>query len=131
ESEPRLLSADGVRGTAALLYARVRAGDLGPVPVVLGLLVIGTTFQLLNPVFLSSQNLWNLTMQCAAVGTIALGVVLVLLLGEIDLSVGSVSGLAAAVLAVSFVQLEWPLVLALLAAVAVGCLVGLLYGYLY
>ena len=57
-------------------------------------------------------------MQCAAIGTIALGIVLVLLLGEIDLSVGSVSGLAAAVLAVGFVQLQWPLVLALLAAIA-------------
>ena len=82
---------------------RIRGGDLGPLPVVLGLVVIWTVFQLLNPVFLSSENLVNLTMQCAAIGTIALGIVLVLLVGEIDLSVGSVSGLAAAVLAVSFV----------------------------
>jgi len=110
---------------------RVRGGDLGPLPVVAGLVVIWGVFQTLNPVFLSSTNLVNLTMQCASIGTIALGIVVVLLLGEIDLSVGSVSGLAAAVLAVGFVQAEWPLVLALLAAVAAGTAVGLVYGLLY
>lgn len=115
----------------ASFMARIRGGDLGAVPVVVGIVVIWTVFQLLNPLFLSSENLSNLTMQCAAIGTIALGVVLVLLLGEIDLSVGSVSGLAAAVLAVTFMQLQWPLVLAIVAAMAVGCLVGLLYGYLF
>lgn len=126
-----LLSARGVREAVSSFLARIRGGDLGAVPVVVGIVVIWTVFQLLNPVFLSSENLGNLTMQCAAIGTIALGVVLVLLLGEIDLSVGSVSGLAAAVLAVTFVQLQWPLVLAVVAAMAVGCLVGLLYGYLF
>ncbi|WP_240948664.1 sugar ABC transporter permease [Microbacterium salsuginis] len=114
-----------------MFAARLRGGDLGAVPAVLGIAVIWLVFQLINPVFLSSENLGNLAMQCAAIGTIALGVVLVLLLGEIDLSVGSVSGLAAAVLAVTFVQLQWPLVFALLAALAIGCLVGLLYGYLF
>ncbi|MGK3950832.1 sugar ABC transporter permease [Microbacterium sp. I2] len=114
-----------------MFAARLRGGDLGAVPAVLGIAVIWLVFQLINPVFLSSENVGNLAMQCAATGTIALGVVLVLLLGEIDLSVGSVSGLAAAVLAVTFVQLQWPLVFALLAALAIGCLVGLLYGYLF
>ena len=126
-----LLSARDLRERLDLFMARIRGGDLGAVPVVIGIVVIWTVFQLLNPVFLSSENLSNLTMQCAAIGTIALGVVLVLLVGEIDLSVGSVSGLAAAVLAVTFVQLQWPLVLAILAAMAIGCVVGLLYGYLF
>jgi len=129
--DERLLSGSGIRHALEAFVARIRGGDLGALPVVLGIAVIWTVFQLLNPVFLSSENLVNLTMQCAAIGTIALGVVLVLLVGEIDLSVGSVSGLAAAVLAVSFVQLQWNLVLSLLAAIAIGCLVGLLYGYLY
>ncbi|WP_460772038.1 sugar ABC transporter permease [Microbacterium sp. GXF7504] len=120
----------GPRELLALGLARVRSGDLGPVPVVLGLAVVWIVFQLLNPVFLSSENLVNLTMQCAGTGTIALGVVLVLLLGEIDLSVGSVSGLAAAVLAVGFVRLQWPPVLAIAAAVGVGVAAGLLYGVL-
>jgi simple sugar transport system permease protein/D-xylose transport system permease protein len=126
-----ILGADGIRGAFSRLLARMRGGDLGSVPVIVGLVVIWTVFQLLNPVFLSSRNLVDLTMQCAAIGTIALGIVVVLLLGEIDLSVGSVSGLAAAVLAVSFVELQWPLIIAVVAAIAIGCLVGLLYGYLY
>lgn len=129
--EAPALSVAGLRATAALITARIRGGDLGAVPVILGLVVIWTVFQILNPAFLSAENLSNLTMQCAAIGTIALGVVLVLLVGEIDLSVGSISGLAAAVLAVSFVQLGWNLVFAIVAAVAAGCLAGLLYGFLY
>jgi simple sugar transport system permease protein/D-xylose transport system permease protein len=129
--DERLLSGSGIRHAFEAFVARVRGGDLGAVPVILGVAVIWTAFQLLNPVFLSSENLVNLTMQCAAIGTIALGVVLVLLVGEIDLSVGSVSGLAAAVLAVTFVQLEWNLILSLVAAIAIGCLVGLLYGFLF
>jgi simple sugar transport system permease protein/D-xylose transport system permease protein len=129
--DERLLSGSGIRLAVEGFVTRIRGGDLGALPVVLGIAVIWTVFQLLNPVFLSSENLVNLTMQCAAIGTIALGVVLVLLVGEIDLSVGSVSGLAAAVLAVTFVQLQWNLILSLVAAIAVGCLVGLLYGYLF
>lgn len=116
---------------AQLIALRIRGGDLGPLPVIAGLVVIWGVFQTLNPVFLSSTNLVNLTMQCASIGTIALGIVVVLLLGEIDLSVGSVSGLAAAVLAVGFVQAEWPLIVAILAAVGSGTVVGLLYGFLY
>ncbi|WP_127476454.1 sugar ABC transporter permease [Microbacterium sulfonylureivorans] len=126
-----MLSVGGIRAALAGLLARIRGGDLGAAPVILGLAVIWLIFQFLNPVFLSSENLWNLTMQCAAIGTIALGVVLVLLLGEIDLSVGSVSGLAAAMLAVTFVNFSWPLVAALAVAIGAGGLVGLLYGYLY
>lgn len=127
---PTLGEPQGLRASIALLVARIRGGDLGALPVLAGLVVIWVVFQSLNPVFLSSTNLVNLTMQCAALGTIALGVVVVLLIGEIDLSVGSVSGLAAAVLAVGFVQMQWPLVLALAAAVAAGCAAGLLYGFL-
>lgn len=131
DADVRLLSVAGLRGAFESVISRIRGGDLGAAPVVGGLIVIWLVFQALNPVFLSSENLGNLTMQCAAIGTIALGVVLVLLLGEIDLSVGSVSGLAAAVLAVTFVQLSWPLALALVAGIGIGCLVGLLYGFLY
>lgn len=124
------LDREGVGGTASRVWTRVRGGDLGPLPVIVGLALIWTVFQMLNPVFLSSRNLVDLTMQCAALGTITLGIVVVLLLGEIDLSVGSVSGLASAILAVAFVQLQWPILLAILAALVAGCLVGLLYGVL-
>jgi D-xylose transport system permease protein len=113
------------------LVERIRGGDLGFLPVIVGLVLIGTVFQILNPVFLSPTNLVNLTMQCAAIGTIALGIVIVLLVGEIDLSVGSVSGLAAAIVAVGFVQQGWPLALAMLLALVVGCVIGILYAYLF
>jgi simple sugar transport system permease protein/D-xylose transport system permease protein len=116
--------------TVSRLIARVREGDLGALPVIIGVVLIWSVFQSLNPLFLSSQNLVLLTMQCAALGTIALGVVLVLLVGEIDLSVGSVSGLAAAILAVTFVQLQWDLLLAIAAAVAAGAVIGASYGLL-
>jgi simple sugar transport system permease protein/D-xylose transport system permease protein len=120
-----------MRRAAASLVERVRGGDLGSIPVIVGVVVIWTVFQLLNPVFLTSANLVLITMQCAAIGTIALGIVVVLLVGEIDLSVGSVSGLAAAILAVSFVQLQWNPIFALAAAITAGMLAGLLYGFLY
>jgi simple sugar transport system permease protein/D-xylose transport system permease protein len=131
DDAPRGFGGLAVRDSIDLFVARVRGGDLGSLPVIVGLLVIWAVFQSLNPFFLSSINLWNLTMQSAAIGTIALGVVFVLLLGEIDLSVGSISGLAAAVLAVTFVQWQWNMVLAIAAGVGIGCLVGLLYGFLY
>lgn len=129
EAAPSLAERTRVGVDAAL--ARIRAGELGSLPVIVGLIAIACVFQVLNPAFLSPGNLVNLTMQSAAIGTIALGVVAILLVGEIDLSVGSVSGLASAILAVGFVQLQWPLLLAIVAAVAAGCLVGLLYGFLY
>ena len=129
--EERMLSPGAVRRAIAALVERIRGGDLGSLPVIAGLVVIWSVFQALNPVFLSSTNLWNLTMQCAAIGTIALGIVVVLLVGEIDLSVGSVSGLAAAILAVTFVQLQWNAILALVAAIVAGMLVGVVYGFLY
>lgn len=120
----------GLGGGIREFGGRLRGGDLGSLPVVVGLVLIWAIFQSVNPNFLSSTNLVNLTMQCAAVGTIAIGIVLVLLLGEIDLSVGSVSGLSSAILAVGFVQAGLPLVVVLAAALATGALVGLLFGLL-
>lgn len=117
-------------GVVALTLARVRSGDVGRMPVVVALVVIAVVFQTLNPVFLTSRHLSDLLMQCAAIGTISLGIVLVLLIGEIDLSVGSMSGVAAAILAVGAVQLQWPLPLAIGAAIAAGCVVGVCYGVL-
>jgi len=129
--DERLIRGVGVRGAIDGFARRVRGGDLGALPVMIGLVLIWAVFQALNPNFLSANNLVNLTLQCAAVGTIALGVVVVLLVGQIDLSVGSVSGLAAAVLGVTFAQSGWPLPLAIVAALAVGPLIGLFYSFLF
>lgn len=130
QQDERLVRHTGFRGGLRDFAQRLRGGDLGSLPVILGLVVIWAVFQVLNPNFLSSTNLVNLTMQSAAVGTIAIGIVLVLLLGEIDLSVGSVSGLSSAILAVGFVQLGFPLPLVLVASLVAGVLAGLAFGFL-
>ena len=129
--DERLIASHGVRGAVDAFVSRLRSGDLGSVPVVLGLVIIWAVFQIANSSFLTSRNLVNLTQQTSSIGVIALGIVLVLLLGEIDLSVGSVSGLAAAVMAVTFVNEGWPLIISLLVSILLGVAIGLFYGALY
>lgn len=129
--DERLIASQGFGGWASATWGRLRSGDLGSLPVVVGLVLIWGVFYALEPAFLSSRNLVNLSLQMVAVGTIAIGVVLVLLLGEIDLSIGSMSGLAAAILAVLFVARETSVIIAVLAALGAGALVGLLYGTLF
>jgi D-xylose transport system permease protein len=107
---------------------RLRTGELGSWPVVIGLAVIWLVFQSLNENFLTPQNLSNLALQIAATGAISVGVVLVLLLGEIDLSVGSVSGLAAATLAVLTVRNGVPDQAGILVVVAICGLIGVVHG---
>lgn len=127
---PTRAPSEPLHGSMHRMRKRISDGDLGPTPVIIGLIVIWGVFSLLNPRFLAAGNLVNLALQSAAVGIIALGVVLVLLLGQIDLSVGSISGLSAAVLAVTFVRQDWPLVASLVAALAVGATIGACYGFL-
>lgn len=129
--DERLPQGQGPRGSLSALLDRVRGGDLGLIPVIAGLVVIWTVLQILNPIFLSSTNLVNLLLECAPVGVIALGVVCVLLVGQIDLSVGSVSGLSSAIVAVLFVSRHWPLWLAVLAAVAAGSAIGWVYAQVF
>ncbi len=109
---------------------RLDIADLGSLPIVLGLAVIWLIFWLANDKFLSPLNLTNLVLQIAALGTLATGIFLVLLLGEIDLSAGVVSGLCAAVMAVLNVKLGVPGPLAVLAGMLIGTLIGLFQGTL-
>ncbi|TJV11126.1 MAG: sugar ABC transporter permease [Mesorhizobium sp.] len=129
-SDERLKDRSGAKGVIRGFLDRVRSGDLGSLPVVVGLVLICTIFQTLNPVFLSPNNLVNLLFDCSTVGIISLGIVCVLMVGEIDLSVGSVSGLASALLGVLWVQWGWPVALAMLAAMAVGFVTGCVYALL-
>jgi D-xylose transport system permease protein len=110
---------------------RLVQGDLASARVVLGLAVIWIIFQLQNDRFLTAQNLTNLMLQITAIGLISVGIVYVLLLGEIDLSVGAVSGLAAAVMAVLSVKHGWNPYLAIAAAIVVGLAIGVLQGFLF
>ena len=110
---------------------RVRRGDLGSAPVAAGLIAIAAIFQSLNGSFLTAANLTNLALQMTATGTIALGIVMVLLLGEVDLSVGSVSGLCAVVMTILYVREGWHPVLAVAAAIAAGAAIGLVHGLMF
>ena len=136
-SSPQLDRADtrvrhdtGLSGALRGFLDQVRSGNLGTLPVVIGLVLISTVFSILNPIFLAPNNLVNLLFDAAAVGLIALGVVCVLLLGEIDLSIGSMSGLGSALMGVLWVNSGIPLPFAILFVVVTGALVGALYGFL-
>jgi D-xylose transport system permease protein len=99
--DPRLVAEQpGLAGAWAGFRRRLRQGELGTLPVIVGIAVIWAIFWVANDRFLTPQNLTNLFLQLVSTGTIAIGVVLVLLLAEIDLSVGAVSGFTAAVMAV-------------------------------
>jgi D-xylose transport system permease protein len=116
------------RPTVGTALRKLVEGDLGSVRVILMLALIWVIFALANDRFLTSINLTNLALQTAAIGTISVGVVLVLLLGEIDLSVGVVSGVCASIMAVLNVKHGWNPYLAIVAGLAAGALIGLFQG---
>jgi len=131
QHDERVISSAGVKGAVTSTLNLIRGGDIGSLPVLLGLAIIWIVFQALNPFFLSSANLTNLLLECAAVGTISIGIVLVLLVAQIDLSVGSMSGLSSAILGVGLTQHGWSVWVAMAVAIAVGALVGALYGCIF
>jgi D-xylose transport system permease protein len=122
-------NSSSAKGLVNGLTQRLLHVDIGSLPVLLGLVLIAIVFQIANPNFLTPLNLTNLLVQIAAVGSIAVGVVLVLLIGEIDLSIGSVSGLTAAIMAVISVKLGLPGWLAILAGIVSGAAIGLIHGW--
>jgi D-xylose transport system permease protein len=128
--DPRLLAEQpGLAGAWASFRRRLRQGELGTLPVIVGIAVIWAIFWVANDRFLTPQNLTNLFLQLVSTGTIATGVVLVLLLAEIDLSVGAVSGFTAAVMAVLNVKQGWPGWAAILAGLATGAIIGAIQGF--
>jgi D-xylose transport system permease protein len=129
-SDVRVKHVAGIGGAVAAFVERLRSGDLGSLPVIAGLVIIWTVFTSLNPVFLSANNLVNLLFDCSTVGVISLGIVCVLMVGQIDLSVGSMSGFASALVGMLWVDHGWPVPLAIVAAIAVGALVGSVYALL-
>jgi D-xylose transport system permease protein len=113
------------------LVRRFIQGDLAELRVVLILAVIWVIFYVQEDRFLSSVNLTNLVLQATAVGLVAIGVTLVLLLGEIDLSVGAVSGLCASIMAVLAEKEGWSPFLAIAAGVLAGTAIGLFQGSVF
>ncbi len=127
-ADSRVRYDEGLSSAVRSFIDRIRSGDLGMFPVLVGLLLISVVFTSLNPVFLAPNNLVNLLFDAAAVGLISLGVVCVLLLGEIDLSIGSMSGLSSAMIGVLWVNSGIALPLAIVGALAAGVVVGFVYG---
>jgi D-xylose transport system permease protein len=135
QAESRLLASQQPQSLADYLRVwaqRIRAGDLGILPTLLGLLIISVIFQSLNSNFLTPINFVNLMVQMAGLTVIAYGAVFVLLIGEIDLSVGYVAAVSAAVMVILSVPapagLGLPWYVAMVAGLATGTLIGFLQG---
>lgn len=121
----------GLRASVNDYFARVRGGDVGSLPAVLGLVVLVVVFAILRPsTFTNAFNFANLIHQSSAVIVIAMGLVFVLLLGEIDLSAGFTAGTSAAVMGIALTRHGWPwpasIAVCLLTGAAIGTAIGLL-----
>ncbi|MGY3059946.1 D-xylose transport system permease protein [Streptomyces sp. TE3672] len=130
--DPRLLvREEGFKGYWSEFTRKVRGGELGSLPVLVGLIVIAVVFQFQNSNFLSASSIANVAVYSSGLGIMAVGIVFVLLLGEIDLSVGSVAGVGAAVWAVLSVNHGWNDWTAVLVAVLSGMVLGALHGFFF
>jgi D-xylose transport system permease protein len=121
--------ADSLAEYVKIWWARVRGGESGFLPVLLGLVVILIYFQARNSLFLSAGNLVNLMTQAAWIVTLGMAEVFVLLLGEIDLSIGFSSAIGATIALWALLPpnpLPWPF--AVLAGLAVPAVFGLVQG---
>ncbi len=108
----------------------LKEGELGSLPIVVGIIVIAIYFQSRNSQFLTADNFVNLLAQMAAITIIGMGIVFVLLLGEIDLSIGYVSGMGGVVAAVLLEPgKNVPTWLAIVAALGTGAVIGLMQGF--
>jgi D-xylose transport system permease protein len=122
-----------LRDAAQRWWTDVKSGELGSLPIIVGLVIIAIVFQTQNDRFLTAGNFVNLIVQSAAYTTIAMGIVFVLLLGEIDLSVGYVSGVAGVIATVLLIPdgNEVPTVVAIVVALGAGAAIGAFHGILF
>jgi D-xylose transport system permease protein len=129
---PPAVVADSLGGYVRAWFVRLRAGESGVLPVIIGMLAISVIFQTLNSNFLTSGNLVNLLVQGAVFMMLAMAEVFALLLGEIDLSAGFVAGLSGVVVAELLTSAHggWPWWAAILAALVICAAIGLLHGTL-
>lgn len=110
--------------------ARIKSGDMGALPGVLGLVALCIVFGMMSDVFLTPGNFANLLTQAASVTVIAMGLVFVLLLGEIDLSAGYASGVCGAVLVILITNHGYAWWIALIVSIIVGAILGYVIGSL-
>lgn len=109
---------------------RVRGGDMGSLPAILGLVFLFTVFGVANERFTSALNLANLVTQAGSICVLAMGLVFVLLIGDIDLSAGVAGGVSACAMGLTIVNHGWPWWAAILAGIASGAVIGLAIGVL-
>ena len=119
-----------LKGAAADYWSRVKAGDIGELPAILGLIALCGIFGAMSNVFLTPGNFANLLTQAAAVIVIAMGLVFVLLLGEIDLSAGYAAGVSGAVLVILITNHQVAWYIAFPISIVVGGLLGFILGSL-
>ena len=124
------LEKETLKGAASNYFSRVKAGDIGSLPAVLGLVSLVAVFGAMSEYFLTNRNFANLLTQAAPVMVIAMGLVFVLLLGEIDLAAGYASGVCGAVLVLLVTNHGWSWYTALAASIAVGAALGTMIGTL-
>lgn len=119
-----------LKGAVNDYWARIKSGDIGALPAVLGLLVLCAVFGVMQSAFLTPGNFANLLAQAAAVIVIAMGLIFVLLLGEIDLSAGYASGVCGAVLVILVTNHNVAWWIAFPISILVGVCLGLFIGWL-
>jgi D-xylose transport system permease protein len=111
-------------------FMRAKGGEMGSLPAILGFIILAILFSFLSPVFLTAINFANFFTQAATLITLAMGLVFVLLLGEIDLSAGVTAGVTSAILAVEMAVHGVSWWLAMILGIGVGILIGFLIGIL-
>ena len=119
---------EGIGAAFRDYVARVRGGDTGSLPAVLGFIVLFVFFAVMSDTFTSKGNLANLLNQSAAYVFIAMGLVFVLLLGEIDLGAGYTAGTSAAMLGVVMTKQGYAWPIAVVACLVTGAVIGLTVG---
>jgi D-xylose transport system permease protein len=130
--DPRLLiREEGFKGYITEFKRKLKGGELGSLPVIVALIIIWTIFQLKDSLFLSSNNMVAISFFLSGTGMLAVGLVFVLLLGEIDLSVASVSGLASALFAVFSVTHGINVWLAAILTIVIGVGIGAFHGFFF
>lgn len=105
------------------------SGDVSSYGILIGLILIWVVFELANQSFLAPLNLANMLSQISSIGILSVGVILVLLIGEIDLSIGAASGFTAGIMTVLSVNLRFPGIAAILLAILLGLTIGAIQGF--
>ena len=119
-----------MRSIATDYIAKVKSGDIGALPAILGLIALGLIFKFSSGFFLTDRNLANLITQSAPVMVIAMGLIFVLLLGEIDLAAGFTSGVCGASMVLLINNHKYPWYAAFLVSLVVGLVLGFAMGIL-